>query len=536
LFVCFLIFLSLFRIEGLTNPRTRDPVAIENRVQDVSGFMLHYYGGKFHRVPREWRFPRCGVHNLWRQWWIGGTCQNIPPLQLIKFQDVEHINVEPLSNYEKQRKAGPNKNNRRKITKLLYDLNFLCKYLTSLVKEMGRMETVITLASVDRMFSHIAYDVVSGKFFLIFLLTYNFFPGFRNQQKHWLSVAWAIFRQRKKERETREQELAEIERQQREAAGELEEDDDDTDDNCSYDLEEETDSESNGSGTTETDTDDQLNDMDNVSREELKDIINAELDEDDEDRLPPLEIENEYDNENNTVVSVVRPVLRSPIPVKVPRIVQATKTKKTKKPPKSVKLPTKKPPMTPTTKGKKTLQQTTITKPPPTVPTTKPPTAPTTKPPPTAPMTKPPMAPTTKPPTAPTTKPPTVPTKTKPPPTVPTKTKPPTVPTKKPPTTSTKKPPPATKPAPTAPATKPPPVPTTKGKSTSPPPSAAEKPTKSPPKAPKPMTTTKDPPKKGPKNIVKTPKRNVNKEETTIPTTKNVQNTKKFIQTKYKHK
>jgi hypothetical protein len=30
-----------------------------------------------------------------------------------------------------------------------------------------------------------------------------------------------------------------------------------------------------------------LNDMDNVSREELKDIINAELDEDDEDRLPP---------------------------------------------------------------------------------------------------------------------------------------------------------------------------------------------------------------------------------------------------------
>jgi hypothetical protein len=76
--------------------------------------------------------------------------------------------VEPLSNYEKQRKAGPNKNNRRKITKLFYDLNFLCKYLTSLVTEMGRMETVITLASVDRMFSHIAYDVVSGKYFFIF--------------------------------------------------------------------------------------------------------------------------------------------------------------------------------------------------------------------------------------------------------------------------------------------------------------------------------------------------------------------------------
>jgi hypothetical protein len=80
---------------------------------------------------------------------------------------------------ELQRKPGPNKQNRRKITKLLYDLKFLCKYLTNKLTEMGKMEPVITMAAVDRMFDYIVHEIVGGKliFFWVFsknILTFCF--------------------------------------------------------------------------------------------------------------------------------------------------------------------------------------------------------------------------------------------------------------------------------------------------------------------------------------------------------------------------
>jgi ribosomal protein L32E len=71
--------------------------------------MLHYYGNKYHRVPKEWRFPRCGAHDLWRQWWVGDSLQNIPPLVYIEYEDVKHLNLLPPSKFEKIRKPGPKK-------------------------------------------------------------------------------------------------------------------------------------------------------------------------------------------------------------------------------------------------------------------------------------------------------------------------------------------------------------------------------------------------------------------------------------------
>jgi len=58
---------------------------------DNGTYVLHYYGGSFHRVPEDWRFPHCRVADLWRHWWIGDSVRNIPPLRLLNNFDVKHI-------------------------------------------------------------------------------------------------------------------------------------------------------------------------------------------------------------------------------------------------------------------------------------------------------------------------------------------------------------------------------------------------------------------------------------------------------------
>jgi hypothetical protein len=96
----------------LTHPLTGSDVPVNDRVQrEDQEFMVHIYGGKIHRVPKDWRFPRCGILDFWRQWWVGDKMRNIPPLRRIRFSDVEHIDLRPLSNFELTRNAGPNKQN-----------------------------------------------------------------------------------------------------------------------------------------------------------------------------------------------------------------------------------------------------------------------------------------------------------------------------------------------------------------------------------------------------------------------------------------
>jgi hypothetical protein len=61
---------------------------------------------------------------------------------------------------------------------MLYDVKFLCKHLTNMLFELGKMETEITLAGVYRMFSYVAESLVPSKLFecVIFcLLNLTFF-------------------------------------------------------------------------------------------------------------------------------------------------------------------------------------------------------------------------------------------------------------------------------------------------------------------------------------------------------------------------
>jgi hypothetical protein len=100
------------------------PSIIQERIETNSGYELHFYKGCFHRVPKDWHIPRCGVHDLWRMWWIGDTERNVTPLKMITIHDIKHLDVEPLSAAELARKVGPNKDSRRIATKFLSDMRF----------------------------------------------------------------------------------------------------------------------------------------------------------------------------------------------------------------------------------------------------------------------------------------------------------------------------------------------------------------------------------------------------------------------------
>jgi hypothetical protein len=115
-------------------------------------YQPHYYGGSWKRVPKDWRWPKCGVFDLWRQWWIGDNVRVIPPIRMIKILDVKHLDTVPLSAEEMHGRTGKHKLKRRPATKVLCDMNFLMKFVHDKVVERGKFEAQITVASVDRMF------------------------------------------------------------------------------------------------------------------------------------------------------------------------------------------------------------------------------------------------------------------------------------------------------------------------------------------------------------------------------------------------
>ena len=51
------------------------------RNENGKTYTIHYYLNSYRRVPIDWRFPRCGVADLWRHWWIGDSVRQRPPLR-----------------------------------------------------------------------------------------------------------------------------------------------------------------------------------------------------------------------------------------------------------------------------------------------------------------------------------------------------------------------------------------------------------------------------------------------------------------------
>ncbi|KAL7572070.1 hypothetical protein ACA910_001717 [Epithemia clementina (nom. ined.)] len=139
-----------------------------------SNYTLHFHHGQFSRVPSDWRFPRIGVLDCWRHWWIGDNVRKAPPLRMLTKQDVEWLARVPLSEEEKHGRTGRDSDKRRLPRKTLSDMKFLMNHLTKIIKDKGKFiePAVATTADVNAMFYEIADE----------------FQGIRDAQKKWVTV------------------------------------------------------------------------------------------------------------------------------------------------------------------------------------------------------------------------------------------------------------------------------------------------------------------------------------------------------------
>ena len=154
--------------EGAENTEAVDAQHIETG----QGYCCHYFDGHFHCVLKDWCFPRIGVLDALKQWWIGGSVRGIPPLRMLDSRDLEFLDAIPLSEEEQHGQMGPNKNRRQPACKTLCDLKFLMMYITDKVVAAGRFVDVITMASVLNKFGVVATE----------------FGWARNLQKKWHTI------------------------------------------------------------------------------------------------------------------------------------------------------------------------------------------------------------------------------------------------------------------------------------------------------------------------------------------------------------
>jgi hypothetical protein len=84
-----------------------------NRAEVGRTYELHFFGGEIHCLPKDWLWPRCGVFNLWRQWWIGDSVQKVPPLRILDQKDFRFFNKAPLAEEVLHERTGVHREKRR---------------------------------------------------------------------------------------------------------------------------------------------------------------------------------------------------------------------------------------------------------------------------------------------------------------------------------------------------------------------------------------------------------------------------------------
>jgi len=142
---------------------------------------VHFYGGMMKRVPEDWHFLRCGVFDLWWQWWIGDQVRQVPPLRNLSILDVNHLDRMPVTEEEMHGRTGVWREQRRPARKILNDIKFLMKWVGSRVEAAQAVENIITISSVDRMFLAVAQEFEDGE---------------REGQKKWNTVVNSLRRQK----------------------------------------------------------------------------------------------------------------------------------------------------------------------------------------------------------------------------------------------------------------------------------------------------------------------------------------------------
>lgn len=119
--------------------------------QAMHRWQLHLYGGAFHILPQEWRFPSCTPLQVWIQWLLGDTVNEVPPLKMLSGVDVAHLDALPLP-------AGTTR--RRQARKILCDLRFLMNTVERMLRLNGNWTEEHTLESTNRMFQTVAHHFV----------------------------------------------------------------------------------------------------------------------------------------------------------------------------------------------------------------------------------------------------------------------------------------------------------------------------------------------------------------------------------------
>jgi hypothetical protein len=132
------------------------PRVIGNQIENRIKYNAHMYRGQFKRVPEDWRFPRCGLSCLWRQWWIGDKSRDIPPLRFLENKDIDHIDSMELDEEEKKRRSGHNAEGRRLSRKNLNDMSYVMEFVKTKIMEREAFVEVITIDSVDQMYFAVA--------------------------------------------------------------------------------------------------------------------------------------------------------------------------------------------------------------------------------------------------------------------------------------------------------------------------------------------------------------------------------------------
>ena len=140
--------LSEIRRYGLGGPVPTQPATDQRATTGNAavGYTLHFYNGKYHRVPQGWRLPTGTAKSLWVAFNCGDTVNNVPPLRILTAADVKHLDDLPLPQGKKCRKGR----------QTLCDINTLCKYIEGLATEIDVFRHAMSRNAAGECFDKVA--------------------------------------------------------------------------------------------------------------------------------------------------------------------------------------------------------------------------------------------------------------------------------------------------------------------------------------------------------------------------------------------
>ena len=64
---------------------------VNEEEENGSLFMMHRWGGFYHRLPEDWKFPVCGVVQVIQHWYLPDHKNKIIPIKSLSVKDVKHV-------------------------------------------------------------------------------------------------------------------------------------------------------------------------------------------------------------------------------------------------------------------------------------------------------------------------------------------------------------------------------------------------------------------------------------------------------------